>query len=205
MKYTLFIVALIETFTAISAQQYTYQIQPKDTTFTLDVITTFNSSREGIERWYNLDTVQLRQLQYSRINDAYQNIARNLTAVENSQAQIRNLRRSLRQYSLDDYNNQKAAELDSFYCTTNWIYTTSTGKDIELTPFYRKGNTTELRAPDGTRVATIVPFSVDYVRLLIATTYREGAVTNVFVAGSSGNNFQGTDNNDVWYKLVRKQ
>jgi hypothetical protein len=192
-------------FSSVDAQQYTYQIQPKDTTFTLDVITSYNSSRETIERWYNLDSTQLRSVQYSRINDAYQKIAQSLTAVENQQAMIRNLRRSLRQYNLDDYNNQKAAELDSFYCTTNWTYTTSTGKELELTPVYRKGQTTELRAPDGTRVATIVPFSVDYVRLLIATAYRESSVTNVFVAGQSGNNYLGTDNNDVWYRLVRKQ
>jgi len=204
MKYILLFVVLIAS--NLTAQvQYTYQIQPKDTTFTLDVITSYNSSRETIERWNNLDSTQLRSVQYSRINDAYQKIAQSLTAVENQQAMIRNLRRSLRQYNLDDYNNQKAAELDSFYCTSNWIYTTSTGKEIELTPFYRKGQTTELRAPDGTRVATIVPFSVDYVRLLIATAYRESSVTNVFVAGQSGNNYLGTDNNDVWYRLVRKQ
>jgi hypothetical protein len=189
----------------LPAQDFSFSITPDGQgKFTLDVVTIQSAVRSTIERAAGLDTTQVQNVQYARIESAYNAIARAQVEADRQQQRIRTLRQSLESVGLEQYNQAQVARFDSFFVAT-WRFQNTAGRNLQTVGQYRAGNTTVLRDPanGNTPVASITPFSSNYIRLDIVEAYRDNGVATVFMYTENGRVFVGSVGN-VRYRIVRE-
>lgn len=190
----------------LAAQDYDYEIKPEpgDSTFQIDVISHINPSRSDIQRTTGLDTAALQQLQYSRIQAAYNKIAEYEQQIIFQNSLIRTLRQSLTDIGLEKYNQDQVTKLDSFFVAPGWALTNSAGGKVVMNSQYRRGNTTTLRdRSNNAVVAMIMPFSPRLIRLNISAQYRQQGVDSVILYAINAETYRGEDANGVRYSLTR--
>jgi hypothetical protein len=200
MKY-LFLFFTIFTL-SLNAQEYTYSITQQDSTFTLDIITDLSEQRQDIQRTTGLDSAALQQLQYSRIEQRYNDIAAAEQRIFSALRQISSLRGSLNDVGLHDYNAFQYAKYDSLFASDLAVWATNTGVRETCYIQYREGATQAIRrTSDNEVVGVILPLSPNYILVNILPNFQLDGVDRISMSSTDSRDFRGVDANGVSYRL----
>ena len=203
MRTTL-IALLLTIATFIGAQDYDYQIELNaDSTFTLLIIEEFEDNTSTIKKYNSLDTSQVRDILYSEINNAYENIAVLEREIDAKMRYRSEMLIVLRSVGIDNYMEDTRQRV-SYSFMANWLYRNSLGETDDLYTRYLPNNdiTVMMSASDSTtNVATIIPYSGNNIiyNVLPAGTNR------VTMYSNGGRLYVGTDAEGVRHVLIRKR
>ena len=202
MKKYLFTILALAFALSISAQEYSYTITPTDSTFSLDVVTELSAQRLDIQRTTGLDSAALQQLQYSRIEQRYNEIAAAEARIYAALRQIASLRRSLIDVGLNDYNAFQYAKYDSLFSTDLARWATNTGVSETCYIQHRPGSTQVVRrSSDNAAIAVILPLASNYILLNILADFQIEGVARISMSSTDSRDFRGVDSNGVSYRL----
>jgi len=204
MKHTLFTLLLL-CAGLLPAQEFSYTITSEagDSTFTLDVVTENATNRFDIDRTTGLDTAALQAIQYARIERLRQEQARKETEILASQREINALNASLNSLGLNDYLASQITKLDSFYVNeAGWRLVNTDGLSIDLSTFYREGNTTVLRDTSNANYAAIVPFASNFIQINFLGV--DPPDTNVQLFSRDGRLYRGQSASGKFYVFRKK-
>jgi len=195
MKQILFLFAFLPLLLT-AQEEYSYNIvsESGDSTFRLDVITSINASRATIERTTGLDTLALQTRQYAEVNGTYERIAQLRRQIDGINRQRNVLLNSLASLGLNDYVIWQRVRNDSTYAGI-WAYRDENAAITELYAQTLDDLPSRLRTTaDSTLIATIVPLSRNFIRLVWQPGFGDGdtftemyANNGRFYVGETGN------------------
>lgn len=202
MKYLITIIITTLLTLQAQAQEYSYTITSTDSTFSLDVVTELSAQRLDIQRTTSLDSAALRQLQYSRIEQRYNEIAAAEARIYAALRQIASLRSSLIEVGLNDYNAFQYAKYDSLFATDLARWATNTGISETCYIQHRPGSTQVVRrSSDNAAIAVILPLASNYILVNIQPDFQVDGVARISMSSTDSRDFRGVDSNGVSYRL----